>query len=146
MSVKIEVILKEIQCRRSTGDLYPESGFELEIRGGLGVSVGTTQYGPGNRESHTLFRKANNEGIEVTMATPITLNISKQLEVRPNEFVWVGGVLMEEDIWSEDDSLGDNRPNISFDVFNNMSGPFEKTITFLDTDQIIAVIYEFRRI
>ncbi|OTW88247.1 hypothetical protein BK702_11615 [Bacillus thuringiensis serovar cameroun] len=146
MSVMIEVILKEIQCRRSFGDLYPENEFDLEIRGGLGVSVGITQYGPGNRESHTLFRKANNEGVSIDIASPIRLNISKQLEVRPNEFVWVGGVLMEEDIWSEDDNLGDNRPNISFDVFNNMTGPFEKEIRFFDTDQIIVVVYEFRRV
>lgn len=147
MSVIIEVTLKELRCLDASGDTFPESKFELEIRGGLGVSVGTTQFPPGNRESHTLFRKADGEGIEVPEFTgPRVLNISKQLEVRPNEFVWIGGVLMEEDGASADDFLGDYRPNISFNEFNNMTGPFEKPVRFSDTGQVVEAVYAFRRV
>ncbi|HDR8156109.1 TPA: hypothetical protein QC057_005202 [Bacillus cereus] len=90
MSIKIEVNLKELRCLDSSGDNWPEGETELEIRGGLGVSVGTTAFPPGNRESHTLFRKADGDGIEISPYTGggfHMLNLSKQLTVHPNEFV-----------------------------------------------------------
>ncbi|PEA32977.1 hypothetical protein COL81_26805 [Bacillus toyonensis] len=149
MSVIIEVNLKELRCLDSSGDNWPESDLELEIRGGLGVSVGTTPNPPGNRESHTLFRKAPGESIEVSPFTgggAVTLNITKQLEVRPNEFVWIGGTLVEVDGASADDDLGDHRPNISFIEFNNMTGPFQRNVRFFSTGQVIDAVYEFRRI
>lgn len=149
MSVIIEVNLKELRCLDSSGDNWPESDLELEICGGLGVSVGTTANGPGNRESHTLFRKAPNESIEVSPYTgggAVTLNISKQLEIRPNEFVWIGGVLFEKDGASPDGFLGDHRPNISFIEFNNMNGSFQRNVRFSDTGQVIEDVYEFRKI
>ncbi|WIK98735.1 hypothetical protein QPL86_27475 (plasmid) [Bacillus bombysepticus] len=90
MSIKIEVNLKELRCLDSSGDNWPEGETELEIRGGLGVSVGTTAFLLGNRESHTLFRKADGDGIEIFPYTGVgfhMLNLSKQLTVHPNEFV-----------------------------------------------------------
>ncbi|MEH7219507.1 hypothetical protein [Bacillus toyonensis] len=146
MTVMIEVNLKELRCLDSSGDTFPESPNQLEIRGGLGVSVGTTATGPGNRESHTLFRKPDNQGVEVYPSNPLVLNSRKQFEVRPNEFVWIGGVLVEEDGASADDSLGDQRPNISFIEFNNMTDPFRKAVRFSSTGQVIEAIYEFRRV
>ncbi|MEW5205512.1 hypothetical protein [Bacillus cereus] len=115
MSLELEVILEKIRCISTGGDDEPFGVDALEVRGGLGASVGREQWGDGNRESHTFFRRPDDEGVRIPGGDFFAIQVGRRLIVHPNEFVWIGGRLMEDDDLSADDDFNGGHTAIPFD-------------------------------
>jgi hypothetical protein len=110
----MRVTLQAIQCTNSSGD----SGANLEIFGKL-EARGTTLRPDGIFVvgfAHTLW--SSEEGINIAGGTELPINSSIGMLVFKDDFLEIGGRIVEEDDFV-DDTLGNGFRKVSYDAIKN---------------------------
>jgi hypothetical protein len=129
---------------RMTGD---DPGNALEIYGHLGAWVifMNPAGNPQHRIEHLLMNRMD-PSMNQSIAEHTTLHIGKttpRMNVRPNEFLWIGGHLKEQDDTSANDSLGDNHLKFRYDILYDHVGE-EKRVMFTESGQFVEAIFRIR--
>ncbi|MBR0696003.1 hypothetical protein [Bradyrhizobium lablabi] len=129
---------------RMTGD---DPGDDLEIYGHLGAWV--IFINPAGHEQHRiqhLLMDRMNPSMRQSITEHATLHIGKTtppMDVRPNEFLWIGGHLKEQDDTSANDSLGDNHLKFRYDILEGHVNE-EKRVMFTESGQVVEAIFRIR--
>ncbi|MBG9447257.1 hypothetical protein [Cytobacillus firmus] len=132
---KVRVTLHAIK-NHETGD---DPGDTLEIYGDLYArQVIVNDFGEfESLVEHRLFHKPGGDAIHLGEGTQFQINESREFEIHPNQFLWVGGHLAEHDSTSANDNMG----------FVDEKIPYEHLTTdrievhFQESDQIAKAIY-----
>ncbi|MFX3630167.1 MAG: hypothetical protein ACE3JR_12770 [Ectobacillus sp.] len=132
---KVRVTLNAIKCHE-VGD---DAGSTLEIYGDLFArQVIVNDFGDfESLVEHRLFHKPSGEAIHLGEGTQFQINESRDFEIHPNQFLWVGGHLAEQDDTSANDNMGFNDVKIPYDLITTD----RKEVHFQESDQIAKAIY-----
>jgi hypothetical protein len=112
---KLRVTLEALGCT-SSGD---DAGTNLEIKGSLearGVFI------DGQGDPQPGFAKVlwqQEEARDITPGTEIPVNSSAEFLVFERDFLWIGGVITEVDVFGPDDSLGNGFRKINYAEIKN---------------------------
>jgi len=143
MPFEVEVILEGIHSGLQTES--DEADRDLEVRGTLGVCVGPP---PGNnRVCHTLFRRADDEGVTIDYLETFRIDVGRNVEIYPGEILRIGGHLKEDDDWSKDDDFGDRGITFDHDYFKDKDQGVRHGIEYPNlSGQQVFVFYQLRKI
>ena len=143
MPFEVEVILEGIYNTLDTES--DEADRDLEVRGTLGVCVGPP---PGNnRVCHTLFRRADDEGVSIDYLETFKIDVGRNVDIYPGETMRIGGHLKEDDDWSKDDDFGDRGITFDHDYFRDKDQEVRHEIQYPNlSGQEVFVYYRLRKV
>ncbi|MGW0435499.1 hypothetical protein ACWDV4_23540 [Micromonospora sp. NPDC003197] len=143
MPFEVEVILEGIHSGLQTES--DEADIDLEVRGTLGVCVGPP---PGNnRVCHTLFRRADDEGVKIDFLETFPIEVGRNVDIHPGEILRIGGHLKEDDDFSKDDDFGDRGITFDHDYFKDKDQGVRHQIEYPNlAGQQVFVFYRLRKI
>jgi hypothetical protein len=127
----LKVTLQALECTFSGGD---EDDDTLEIRGFIearGVTINPAgEFVPGFTPEK-LWEEKSSDGRNIAPNSEIAINRTTQFLVFENDFLWLGGQIIEVDDFGKDDVLGNDFRKIKYsDIQNEMIN-----VGFTDKDE-----------
>ncbi|NLD45694.1 MAG: hypothetical protein GX660_00650 [Clostridiaceae bacterium] len=135
---RVRVTLHAIK-NYETGD---DPGDTLEIYGDLYArQVIVNEFGDFQPiVEHHMFHMPSGQAIHLGEGAQYQINETRDFEIHPNQFLWIGGHLAENDTFSSNDNMGFHDVKIPYDHITTD----RREVHFQESDQIAKAIYSIQ--